>query len=563
MDLLVIVLAAALGTALGGGLALLAQRMSRSGGVETELHILRDRLHTMEAAVETAQGTLGDAQRLADERMRLLDRQTLELRAAQEQLAAAERELEKNVERRQAAERRADELILERDETPAPNLEGSNDLIRLQGQLEAEMQKSQALEAEIARRDEESAHLVVLPPEPSEADQLRVELEAERERVNQLLKEIGVLLSQQPAPAEAAGSGEAAIEIERLTAELAEERRLRAEAMEATAGVDASDATERLTAEVARLSAALVEEKRLREDESASLAATLDEERQRARQSSEEIARLTAALAEAQAAQQTEAERATQTAEEIAALTQQLADAKLEVEGEAVRGHELANEVMRLTDLLDRGQSAEAEDIQRLNEEVARLTALAADERNLREVAVSERSALEAQIVQERQGLIEANRLREEEAARREELAAELARERESAARLDEERRQLAATAEQAAQLSAEIEEHKRGREETASQLALVETQLSAERNRSGALEAERVRLLAQVEDERRIAAKSKEMLALAQDRMASVFAVFSGEPPKANGHLAAVTPDAPIGANGSAKQDSEIVPVV
>jgi chromosome segregation ATPase len=335
------------------------------------------------------------------------------------------------------------------------------------------------------------------------------------------------------------------------------------EATEATAGVDASDATERLTAEVARLSAALVEEKRLREDESASLAATLDEERQRARQSGEEIARLTAALAEAQTAQQTEAERAAQAAEDIDALTQQLAAAKLEVEGQAERGHELANEVMRLTELLDRGQSAESEGIRRLNEEVARLTALAADERNLREVAVSERSALEAQIVQERQGLIEANRLREEETARREEVAAELERERATAARLDEERRQLAAAAEQAAQLSAEIEEHKRGREETASQLALVETQLSAERNRSGALEAERVRLLAQVEEERRVAAKSKEMLALAQDRMASVFAVFSGEPPKANGHHAAIAPDAPIGANGSAKQDSEIVPVV
>ena len=41
---------------------------------------------------------------------------------------------------------------------------------------------------------------------------------------------------------------------------------------------------------------------------------------------------------------------------------------------------------------------------------------------------------------------------------------------------------------------------------------------------------------------------------------MASVFAVFSGEAPKANGHLAAVAPEA---SNGAAKVETEAIPVV
>lgn len=625
MDLLVIVLAAAIGTALGGGLALLAQRKGRGSGVEAELHIVRERLKSSEMSLEAAHVTLADAQKTADDRLRQLERQTSDFKTVLAKAQSMEQELEKHVERRQAAERRVDELIMEREHgLMPPPLEGSTDLLNLREQLEAEIRKSQSLEAELVRRDEDRCSVPPVAMEPVEVEQLKAELQSERDKVRQLLSEIGDMLSQTSEAGAAAAletaRAQAADELARLNAdvahlstELAEQNRLREEdgAKLALAGAAEAAHVQRFTEEIARLTDALAAKQQSLESEStqaaaeiARLTAELAEVRQsqenestrvqqvaaesqaireqqaageiarltaelaalkesqeaeaaRAQQASAEVARLAATIVQQQQVQELEAARTQQAEQEIARLTAELAAQKQSYETESVRAHQMAGDIFRLQEQIAQSQLSEADKVQRLSDEVTRLSALAIDERKRREDASSEREAVEAQLREERAVTAQERQLREQEGLQRLALEERSQADQLRIAQLETEYRQQ--IEQRIAAFQADIDQEKHSREEVSAQLAQLAGQLSGERDRVTALETERAHLLDRVEEERRASAKSRELLNLAQDRMASVFAVFSGETPKANGHHVTLTAEAP---NGAAKPDSESVSV-
>jgi hypothetical protein len=650
MDLLVIVMAAALGTAIGGALAFVALRKGRSSGADAELHILRERLRSSEASAESATAALAHAQRTADERARLLDKQTEQVNTAEERVTTLLAELEKQVEKRQASERRVDELVLEHGDSPMLPLERDTELIRLSEQLDAERRKSESLEAEIARRDEERGEFVVGSADHCEVEKLRSEVENEREHVRTLLGELGTLLSQTAeagagsAPAEvsdhSARQSELAAEVAELTAAVAEQKRLREEASEQEVA-----RVSRLTDEITRLAAELEEERarvaamasvqdpqtsengeaarfeaqaaahsaevaRLTSAQEAQTAAHSAELAGMKEESAAEVARLTAAQ-EAQSAahsaelagmkEESAAEVARLTAaqdEQAAAHSAELARLREEFAAEIARltaAHEAqataqGAELARLSSELEQAREREADVIQRssaeiarlssvvveqkrlweedsraeqsagqilraqvesLTAEVGRLTAEAAEQSKLRQDAdaaqahAAETSAtLRDEVARLAALVLDERKLREEALAQAEADRAVVAQVQaartESEAAWSAERERIAQLeAERAAHWNAEIAAVLRQRDEATTQLSMIEMQLNSERTRIAALEAEQLELTRKLDDEQRSAAKGRELLALAQDRMASLFAVFSGEAAKPNGHAA------------------------